>query len=443
MVKRLVPVIALGLVACDTTVSDHDIVSPATAESPAQLASLRLGAIGQFAVAYGGAGDLSGGGHEGEINMTALMTDEYVDLDTYQTRVDVDLRQASDNNAQLDALFADVAKARVATEKSASLYQQYLPHDAGYSESLSLAGYTYALFGEIYCSGVPFSSISDGGSISYGQPLTTDSIYARALARFAGALAAAPDSTTKNLARVGTARVLLDMGRYSDAAAAVAAVPDSFVYVIEYSTNTQRQNNGVWYFGPENGYFSMFDREGGNGLPFVSAHDPRVTFDSTGAPGYSLQPNTDLISELKYPTAASDINLADGVEARLILAEAQQHGAVAGDYATTLNNLRSEFQPSLAPLVEPADDSAQVDQVFSERAFWLFLTAHRMGDLRRLIGQYGRGPETVFPTGVSPVAGLPYGTDVTFPVSGYAANNPNFHGCVSVAARRVRDDRQR
>jgi hypothetical protein len=66
-----------------------------------------------------------------------------------------------------------------------------------------------------------------------------------------------------------------------------------------------------------------------------------------------------------------------------------------------------------------------VDQLFSERAFWLFATGHRLGDMRRLIRQYGRDPETVFPTGDWFKGGLTYGTDVNLPLPRREQNNPN------------------
>ena len=68
--------------------------------------------------------------------------------------------------------------------------------------------------------------------------------------------------------------------------------------------------------------------------------------------------------------------------------------------------------------------------MFRERAFWLFGTGHRIGDLRRLARQYGRASETVFPTGTYFKGGL-YGTDVNIPVPFEERNNPNFHGCLN------------
>jgi hypothetical protein len=61
----------------------------------------------------------------------------------------------------------------------------------------------------------------------------------------------------------------------------------------------------------------------------------------------------------------------------------------------------------------------------------MWLTSHRLGDFRRLIRQYGRNAETVFPTGVYPTLGPQKGagrylTDVNFPIPFEEQNNPEF-----------------
>ena len=132
--------------------------------------------------------------------------------------------------------------------------------------------------------------------------------------------------------------------------------------------------------------------------------------------------------------------VATGIEARLIEAEAQLK---AGDAAwiTTLNTLRSTPQKygqvsttatSLTPLVDPSPGqfgtAAQVDMLFRERAFWMYMTAHRLGDMRRLIRQYGRTQDKVFPTG-SYFKGGTYGADVTLVPSQTETNNPNWQAC--------------
>jgi hypothetical protein len=55
----------------------------------------------------------------------------------------------------------------------------------------TLAGLTYTLFGENYCSGVPFSTRDASGSFVYGGQETTAQIHTRALVAADSALAAA------------------------------------------------------------------------------------------------------------------------------------------------------------------------------------------------------------------------------------------------------------
>ena len=90
------------------------------------------------------------------------------------------------------------------------------------------------------------------------------------------------------------------------------------------------------------------------------------------------------------------------------------------------------------PALTVADITAAggVNLLFAERARWLWLTAHRLGDLRRLVrpvlqGGYGRLADSVFPTGpYFKVNFANYGTDVNFPVPITEKNNPNFTACL-------------
>ena len=109
--------------------------------------------------------------------------------------------------------------------------------------------------------------------------------------------------------------------------------------------------------------------------------------------------------------------------------------AGSATWITTLNNLRAGSQkygavttPVMTPLVDPVTPSAQQDMLFRERAFWMYMTAHRLGDMRRLIRQYGRGAEIVFPTG-NYFKGGKYGVDITLVPSQTETNNPNWTAC--------------
>jgi len=52
----------------------------------------------------------------------------------------------------------------------------------------------------------------------------------------------------------------------------------------------------------------------------------------------------------------------------------------------------------------------------------------RLGDMRRLIRQYGRTQDKVFPVGPYHKGDV-YGTDVNLPVTDTEATNPLFKGC--------------
>ena len=65
-----------------------------------------------------------------------------------------------------------------------------------------------------------------------------------------------------------------------------------------------------------------------------------------------------------------------------------------------------------------------------ERAFWMFSTGHRLGDLRRLVRQYSRAQAQVFPSGIYPKGGN-YGEAMNFPLPLVEQNNPKFQaGCI-------------
>ena len=123
--------------------------------------------------------------------------------------------------------------------------------------------------------------------------------------------------------------------------------------------------------------------------------------------------------------------LATGVEARLIEAEAAFRNGTPGQGLTILNALR--VLAGLTPVTDPGTEATRVNLLFRERAFWMWGTAHRLGDLRRLVRQYGRSQATVFPVGDYHKGG-DYGTDVNLPVSSDERNNPKFTGCIDRSA---------
>jgi hypothetical protein len=413
-------------------VPQPDNLPSSAINSPAELPVLEAGTQSSFQIAYSGAADEGNGGHEGFINWSGIFTDEMSDEETFPTRIAVDDRIATASNASLKGYFIDLTSARALADKADAAYDQFGADSAGHGVVLALGGYTYIMFAELYCEGVPVSTLNNNGSITYGQPLTRQQLLQIAVGRFDSAITVATanlDSATLNLAKVGLGRALLDSNDDAAAANAVAGVPVGFVYDIGASTNSAIENNGIWnYTFNENG-FSVSDSEGVNGLPFFSANDPRVPAVNTGGPGVSgVGP---FIQQEIYTTQTTPIPLATGIEAGLIKAEHDlRTGGPTGPYFADLNALRTTF-PGLTPiLVVPADADGAQRLLFHERAFWMYLTGHRQGDLRRLVRQYGRTVASVYPVGTA-INGVPYGSATVFDISEDEANNPNFHGCLN------------
>jgi starch-binding outer membrane protein, SusD/RagB family len=439
------------LAACDPnnllSVHDPDTVPPTDVNSKAGLPFLFAGAVQTFQVAYSGAGDESNNGHEGQINMTGLLTDEMIDIESFPTRQLVDARNTQPNNVSLKGTFADLSAARAAGDAASAGYAKFDPTNPTWPRALDYAGYSYLMFAEYYCDGVPFSTLNTTtGQITYGLPLARPAIRRIAIAKFDSALtlganavvtdnaagnSTAIDSEVIYLARVGKARALMDSNDYASAATIAATVPPSFQYLVENSTNNPIQFNGIWNYNVAGSFFGVGNKDGRTGLDFDSAADPRVLTIDTGEPG-TIGFGPDWVQQEIYSQPGSNAVLASGLEAQLIVAEADLKAGNVGGWAGILNTLRSGvgILPLPADSTTAAPPDLQVDVMFRERAFWLYLTGHRMEDLRRLVRQYGRSVVSVFPSMGVTAVGLTYGTNVDFPVSEDEQNNPNFHGCI-------------
>jgi len=345
------------------------------------------------------------------------------------------------------------------------LLQQYEPAERQFrvGEAFALAGYAELLLAEDYCAGVPLSRALPGSGIEYGHPLSTDSLFATAEAHLDSALASAHgDTTVTALARVGLARARLGRGKFTEAAAAVVGVPTSFVYNVQTSPNTSDGSPNLYMYGTAFysgcSQFNVGNGEGGNGLNFVSAHDPRLVTDTTiGVTCDRLRGSHAAAGPWWYPVKFGNpsqfIPLATGVEARLIEAEAALKGGQVGGWATALNALRDSAPQSYLHLssgvphltddsTTTASGTTREDVMFRERAFWLFGTGTRLGDLRRFAKYYGRSADQVFPAGAYtnlPSDGITtYGSDVSLTLPTVAGpsriTNPYYVGCVTSPA---------
>jgi hypothetical protein len=466
---RIWLVIAVGtalLSACNVDhflrADDPDNTPPGVLTGPSSLPGYRSNAIGDFGVAFdGNANNPDGFEYEGLVNMSGLLTDELQNTETFPTRTEVDRRHTQINNSTMRDIFFNAQAARQAGARASRAFAAFGASDPGRSEVVSLQAYSILLLAEDFCSGVPLSDIDSASSnLIAGEPQTTQQLVTIAADTFTSAIALATDDDRKFLAEIGKARALQFQGRSQLPAAAllVADVPTDWTYKIHHSKNSQREWNGIYEFMWLEGRWVEADTEGTNGLRYRD--DPRNPFSTEGGTFIG----SDFFGTLRYNSQDSSTVLASGIEARLIEAEAALEAGQNTNFINDLNALRTDggitvtvdttivvgtppdttishdtlfhagggHVAGLRPLVDPGTVSARQDLLFSERGQWMYLTAHRLPDLRRLSrsvanGGYGRNPESVFPTGLWYRGGA-YGTDVNFPIPIEELSNGNLHG---------------
>jgi starch-binding outer membrane protein, SusD/RagB family len=473
--RRGLSFLSLGLLVplagCDIdrlmNVDDPDVALPGTIQDPGALPVVYAGVISDFQRGYVGQG-ATGGGQTGEgiVLISAMLSDELYSSGTFGTRNEVSRREISmggprgtSTNSNLDFAERRLHRARRSAENAAETFAAAdRANDPRVAEVLALAGFTYVYFGENYCSGVAFSEVPRlGGPTVWGEPTPTQAIFTRAIARF-DAAAGVTNITAGigHLAAVGKGRALLNQGDFAGAAAAVADVPIGFQYLVHHSENTLTQQNAVFHYGLNTGRYAVPNRLGVNGIPWLeheAAGDARVS--TLGRAAFAAELGSIRVQN-KYGRT-SPVAVASGIEAYLIRAEAALAMGASDAYLPILNELRTDqalireytgvdTATALPALTDPGTPAGRVDQLFEERALWLWLTAHRLGDMRRLVRQYKRAPETVFPVGPHGwytaagafVSGHPIGsafaTDMNLPMYVDEANNPLFNGCLDRAA---------
>lgn len=473
--------LVMPLAGCNTDeiveVEDTAQLRPEDLDGLAAVPALVNGALRQFVGGYSGFGL-----DDSFLSASAVTTDEFYFGDTFPTRDAADRRswQPAVLGNITDPSYARLHQARFNARRAFAVVEEFSTSLTAAADAVTKAqlraieGYVYVTLSEGWCGSVPFSKLPDIGpidptAIDYTAGLTTAQMSDTGIVRFNEALAL---NAGNNLAKVGKARALLNVGRYVDAAAAVATVPTTYVFRLQHSINEATQNNPIWAL-QSNGRYGISNLEGGlganaaalrtdtsssltapggsaEGLPFRALQDPRIP--------YSARPNCFTTSircwlNNNYPNQDADVPLASGVEARLIEAEAALAAGDVGLMLTRLNGLRAavmtrlqalypdQISPNpfavafLPDLTDPGTPEARRAMLFQERALWLFNTGHRLGDLRRLVRNYGVPSTQAFPSGPFFRGGV-YGNDVAFPVPFSEENNPNFNraACVTTQA---------
>ena len=434
--------IAAPLVSCDSnilSVTDPDIILDARSASGA--VALKNGVLLRLAQAVNGVQ-----GPDALFVFAGLVTDEWRSGDTFVQRNNQDQRIWDPTNTFNADPYRRLNRVRVEGSAAIDAIRQYLPPDSTYlvGRMFALTAYVNTLIGEHYCNGTPLSHL-EGTTIVFGEPLSNDSVFGLAIAASDSALAnrAGRDSLRiLRLASVIKGRALLDRGQFAAAAAAVAGVPDTFKYQVTHSTQSASNQINALNNGARR--YTMVDKEGVVGLDFISANDPRLP-RATGT-----NPATDLIFDSAFPLfvtrqgiwgRSTSASVATGIEARLIEAEAALRAGQKATWLTTINTLRTNTAlyppiqtgftrgPDLTAIADTfVNDTSRILTHFRERAFWMFSTGHRLGDMRRLVRQYQRPDSTIYPRGAYFKGGA-YGTALMMPVPFDEVNNPNFTEC--------------
>jgi hypothetical protein len=430
----------LALAACNSTevlqVHDPDIVNPSDVQSEAGADAVRLGALGRLNSATAG----GSGSSEGLFLLSGLFADEWNNGDSYIDRWQVDQRAIQPQNAFLTDVDRLLQRSRVSASQAIGLLQQFKPTGpkADVAEMYFVQAYVENAIGEHYCNGLVLSSVVNGDE-QFGSPMSTQAAFELALAHADSGLAlitgnSDADKKVRNALSVVKGRILLNLDRPADAAPAVAGVPTAYAYQMLYEAT--KSDNAIWTYNNSARRYSVSTNEGTNGLNFATANDPRLPICSGGdavckANGVTINQRDDksafpILVQLKWPVRDAPVTIVGGVEARLIEAEAAHRAGDNPGMVAKLNQARTEGGVAglTANLTDPGNDAARVDLIFRERAFWLFSTGHRVGDLRRLIKFYQRPAESVFPTGEWHKGG-PYGPDVNFPIPQAEETNPN------------------
>jgi len=459
--------------------TDPDIILQANSASAAL--ALKNGVLLRLAQALNGVQ-----GPDAFFVYSGLVTDEWRSGDTFVQRNNQDQRIWEPANTFNADPFRRLNRVRVEGKSAIAALRRYLPDSLSLvGRMFALTGYVEALIGENYCNGTPLSDL-DGTTIIYGQPLSNDAVLALAIENADSALAQAglqitredsvvaqadsglatptPADTARwrtqrndgirrrgdairirSLSSVVKGRALVDRAQFAAAAAAVAGVPDTFKYQITHSVNSN--TNQIFALNNSARRYTMVDTEGVVGLNFISANDPRLP-RATGA-----NPSTDLIFDSAFPlfvtrqgiwNSTAPVSIVTGVEARLIEAEALLQAGNTAGWLAAINALRTNT--ALYPTAQTgftrganltaiadtfASNTSRMKTNFRERAFWMFSTGHRLGDMRRMVRQYAYPADSIYPRG-GYYKGGNFGTALMLPVPFEEVNNPNFTQCTNL-----------
>jgi hypothetical protein len=444
----------MAVSACDITenlleAKDPDLINPEDVNSAEGALAVANGALEFFRELTGGA--------ESSWLFGGLLADEWSTSSTFVENDETDQRRVKVNNGSVEGMNRDLHRTRIAADLAIRGLREFRPEPPRTIAEMYLArGFAEMQLAQDFCNGIPLGRL-EGDEIVSGMPLPVDSVFRRAIASYdsAIAIAAGTDSATTTVRRaamVGKARALLGIndatnGPINEAAALVDTLPLSFAYNHTFAVTSG--DNILWSQPASQRRYTVGDSLEGNGrnffvrnaIGFFSAQDPRVpvTYTVTNA-GRDTAKSQDGQTFSRTTTIwgrSTAVPVFNGLDARLVVAERRLRAKDFAGMMTILNGLRAappklaEVQPAaMSALAVPTDSVTAANVYFREKAFWTFSRGQRLGDLRRLIRQYGRTEDNTFPSG-DHYKGNTYDDDVNLPVPQAEQNNENFTECLN------------
>jgi len=418
--------------------TDPDIINPEDTKSSESAIALGNGAINTFRA-------ITGGG-ESTWMFGGLLADEWSTSSTFIQNDETDQRQVQEFNSTVTGELRNLYRTRTRAIEALAALKTLRPDLRATIAELYLAkGFAEMQLALDFCNGIP---ISDGNASPPvdGAPLSNADVFKMAAASLDTAISYADGTAAQSVlmnraAKTVRARVALALNDFATAGTMVTGIPNGWAYQHTFSLTTS--SNTLWGQGLSARRYSVGDSVEGNSrnilvanaIPFSSANDPRlpVTIPTKGAingqDGLTYTRTTTMWQQL------TPVDVVNAVDARMVEAEVLLKAGNVTGWLAIHNALRAappklgEIQPAaMAPLVDPGTDAARVSLHFREKAFWTFSRGQRLGDMRRLIRQYGRTEANTFPQGVHYKGGS-YNKDVNLPVVTNERNNTLFNGC--------------
>lgn len=235
------------------------------------------------------------------------------------------------------------------------------------------AGFIHRAMGDNYC-----AYVYDGG-----EQMDRTEWFNKALAFFQAASSGSGDIGLA--AKAGQAQVLLALGRYSEAAALAAQIPNRFGWWAHY---TDLDTSNLWEETQNQTQATVWN------TPIAALGelgDPRTPWEDEERNGAGGDP---FYRQDKYDERGDDHALARGWEMRFIEAEAMLRAGQWENALDMINVVRTGFD--LADLT--ADNEAAVwDHLSNERLVTMWLEGRRLFDLHRFDDPFLSGRDYCFP----------------------------------------------